>query len=159
MPSSTSTANPLPDDAEHAPAVRMMDAGDVNPLLGATPSKPAAPSGSNDSLIPAVGYVFGLLALIALLGQNTRAKFHGAQALVYGLIIVLLYMPVLIVSGMLGFAGGPIGGLIGMLILAVYVGVLIVVVPIYMAVKTYQGHDVLLPIIGKMVAEKIGFRA
>ena len=158
MPTADSSANPLPSDAEHAPAIQTTDSANVNPIHSESVSKSASPSGSDDLLVPAVGYVFWLAALLALMGQNAKAKFHGAQALLYGVIILALYVPVLIVTGMLGFAGGVIGGLVGLLVLVAYVGIMIFAVPIYMAYATHQGKDVLLPVIGKFVAEKIGYR-
>lgn len=104
-------------------------------------------------LVPAVGYVFWLLAVIALMGQNAKAKFHGAQALVWGLAMGLLYLPVMIVGGLLSFMV-PI---LGMLAFLAY-GLVFVGVPLYMAYKTYQGADVMLPVIGRLVADKTGYR-
>lgn len=161
VPSSATESNPLPDHAEHTPAVRPVDASNANPIgVQAQVSKSA--SASNDSLVPALGYlpgIFQLAALIGLLGQNARAKFHGAQALVYWLIMVLLYIPILVLTGSLAFMAGAIGGLIGLLVLVVYGGVGGIVVPLYMLWQTYQGNDIQLPVIGKFIAGKMSYNA
>ncbi len=152
LPSETHGSNPLPHDADHTPAPAVSTAADSNPLPGSE-SKPSAKSASNDLLIPAVGYVFWLLALIALMGNNAKAKFHGAQALLFFAVIGLLYLPVLILTGLLGVMI-PI---LGMLVFLAYV-LIIVAVPLYMAFKTYKGADVLLPVIGRFAADKMDYK-
>ncbi len=152
MPSETHGSNPLPQDADHTETPVQPSVADSNPLPGAETKPAAAKSASNDLLVPAVGYVFWLLALIALMGQNSKAKFHGAQALLYGVVIGVLYWPVLILSGLLGIMI-PI---LGMLVIMAYV-LIIVAVPLYMAYKTYKGDDVVLPVIGSFAADKVGY--
>ncbi len=148
-------SNPLPEHAEHTDAPVASMPTDSNPLPSSVPAKPV--SASKDLLIPAVGYVFWLLAIIALMGNNAKSKFHGAQALVYGVVLGILYLPILIVTGLLGIMGG-IGSILGLIILLGYLA-LLVGVPLFMAYKTYKGDDVLLPVIGRLVADKIGYNA
>lgn len=151
MPS-TMGSNPLPEHAEHTEAPVASTPADSNPLPSSASSKPG-PSASSDLLVPAVGYIFWILALIALMGQNTKSKFHGAQALLYGVAMGLLYLPVMIFSAILG----AVGGILGIVPLLGYF-IIIVGVPLYMAYKTYKGDDVVLPVIGRFAAEKIGYR-
>ncbi len=56
-------SNPLPEHAEHTDAPVASMPTDSNPLPSSVPAKPV--SASKDLLIPAVGYVFWLLAIIA----------------------------------------------------------------------------------------------
>ncbi len=154
LPSETHGSNPLPRDAEHVPAPEAATHSDSNPLPGSITKAESKPA-SNDLLIPAVGYVFGLLALISLMGQNAKAKFHGAQAILYSIILVALYMPVLIVTGILGFMGGIVA-LLGLAVLLAYG--LLFLVPLYMAYKTFTGADVMLPVIGRFAADKVGYK-
>lgn len=151
MPSAMGS-NPLPEHAEHTEAPIASTPANSNPLPTTTPSKPV--SASNDMLIPAVGYVFWLLAVIALMGQNAKAKFHGAQALVYGLVMGLLYLPFIILSALLSAISPILSLVLGLGFLAI-----LVLVPLFMAYKTYKGDDVLLPVIGPIVADKMGYKA
>ncbi len=155
MPSETHGSNPLPQDADHTETPVQPSVADSNPLPGAETKPAAAKSASNDLLVPAVGYVFWLLALIALMGQNSKAKFHGAQALLYGVVIGVLYLPVLMLTALLGAMGGIVASL-GTLVFLAYV-VAILGVPLYMAFKTYKGADVVLPVIGSFAADKVGY--
>ncbi|MBI5226063.1 hypothetical protein HY994_02365 [Candidatus Micrarchaeota archaeon] len=159
IPSSASESNPLPDHAEHTPAVIPVDASNVNPIgQSAQPSK--ASSASNDALIHAISYLIPLVGIINLIGQNTRAKFHGAQSLAYWFIWGLAYWPIIIVSTMLGVLGGAIGGIIGVVLLFIlYLGIGLVALPWYLAYTTFKGKDVKLPLIGKFIAEKMGYDA
>jgi len=151
MPSAMQS-NPLPEHAEHVEAPAVSTPSDSNPLPSSAPSKPV--SASNDLLIPAVGYVFWPLAVIALMGQNAKAKFHGAQALVWGLAMGLLYLPVMIVGGLLSIMIPILGMVFFLGYLALILGV-----PLYMAYQTFKGKDVLLPVIGQIVADKMGYKA
>ena len=150
MPSAMGS-NPLPEqwNIRKRPS---RPPGEFQPAAYHDAIKPV--SASNDMLIPAVGYVFWLLAVIALMGQNAKAKFHGAQALVYGLVMGLLYLPFIILSALLSAISPILSLVLGLGFLAI-----LVLVPLFMAYKTYKGDDVLLPVIGPIVADKMGYKA
>jgi uncharacterized membrane protein len=174
----SSTSNPLPLDAEHSPAPApaeihdsnplppseipavqtpvIVDHADSNPLPESQPNNPV-PAAQNDLLVPAMGYVFGLLALISLLGQNTKAKFHAAQAFAYWFLISAIFVPVFIITGILASVTGPIGFLINIAALGLFGLIAGIAIPIYLVFQTYKGVDVELPVVGKMLAEKIGY--
>lgn len=133
--------------------VVITDPADSNPLPESQSQK-AVSAAQDDSLIPAVGYFVPIVALIGLVGQNNKAKFHGMQSLLYWLFVGVLYLPVLILTGVLGISGL---GLVATLLFVVYLLGFIIVVPLYLAFRTHQGQDVRLPVIGNFVAEKVGY--
>lgn len=161
MASEVHDSNPLPPEAhksDSTPPV-ITDSSDSNPLPQNQPSKPVAEA-KDDPLIQAVGYlpgIFTIVALIGLLGQNQKARFHGGQAIGYWVVVYLGYLVLAFVVGFLTVATLGLGALLGIAVIGLY-GVLFgLAIPIYLAYKTYQGKNVVLPVIGKFVAEKVGY--
>ena len=160
-----SDVNPLPPNSQNeTPSlIPLMDPSNVNPLPPESFSGKIEPTpkASNDLLVPAIGYLpigFQLIiGVIGLIGQNPKAKYHGAQSILYWLTIGMLYIPFSILATLLGVLGGAMGGLIGLVVMGVYFLAGIFIIPIFLAYKTFKGEDVVLPIIGNFVSEKIGY--
>jgi uncharacterized membrane protein len=122
--------------------------------------------GMDGNLAAALGYPIGILAIICLImeKENRFVKFHALQSILLHVAMIVIMIAVWIIGVIIAIAGvaaaaatnsGALGGLAGMLfgliwlvVIAAYLGGLI-----FAAIKSYQGVQFKLPIIGNM-AEK-----
>ncbi|MFN2576135.1 MAG: DUF4870 domain-containing protein [Pyrinomonadaceae bacterium] len=121
--------------------------------------------GLDGNLAAALGYPIGIIAIICLImeKENRFVKFHALQSILLHvafivvmiavwILTIILVMAGLAASAASSSAGGAIGGIISLLfgliwlvIVVAYVGGLI-----FAAVKSYQGVQFKLPVIGNM---------
>src|SRR6266516_1555266 len=117
--------------------------------------------GLDGNLAAALGYPIGIIAIICLImeKENRFVKFHALQSiLMHVAFIIVIIAIILLFAGIAASAAtnsGAVGGLMSMLfgliwlvVIVAYLGGLILA-----AVKSYQGVQFKLPIIGNM-AEK-----
>jgi len=122
--------------------------------------------GLDGNVAAALGYPIGIIAIICLImeKENRFVKFHALQSILLHVAFIVVIIAVWIIGIILAIAGmaaaaatnsGALGGLVGMLfgllwlvVLVCYVGGLI-----FAAVKSYQGIQFKLPIIGN-IADK-----
>lgn len=124
--------------------------------------------GLDGNLAAALGYPIGILAIICLImeKENRFVKFHALQSIllhvsiiIVGFAVGILFMILGILMGVAASAGGSAGGglvgIFGLLSTLVWLVILVAYVAglIMAAVKSYQGIEFKLPIIGNM-AEK-----
>ena len=122
--------------------------------------------GLDGNLAAALGYPIGIIAIISLImeKENRFVKFHALQSILLHVAMIVVMIAVWIIgviiaiagvaaaaatnSGALGGLAGTLFGLIWLVVIVAYLGGLI-----YAAVKSYQGVQFKLPVIGNM-AEK-----
>lgn len=122
--------------------------------------------GLDGNVAAALGYPISIIAIICLImeKENRFVKFHALQSILLHVAMIVVMIAVWIIGVIIAIAGvaaaaatnsGALGGLAGMLfgliwlvVIVAYVGGLILA-----AVKSYQGVDFKLPVIGNM-AEK-----
>lgn len=164
--SSTDTqSNPLPKDAKHTDTTpsTITDHEDSNPLpQEQAPKKAPESAAQKDTFMQAASYLpLGIfqfiIALIGLMGNNTKSKFHGAQGIVYWLLFGLGYGVLAALSWVLLLMTPGIGGLAGFGLVVVYALAFGLAVPFYVSFKTFKGKDAVLPVFGRMIAEKVGY--
>lgn len=109
--------------------------------------------GLDANITALIGYIIWIVALIEVIieKENKFARFHAFQALFYWAAVLIVYIGLIFIMAFLAFISGTLASLLSLLIflfgLAVLGGV------IFLAVKSYQGETVKLPVIGEM-AEK-----
>jgi uncharacterized membrane protein len=129
---------------------------------------PATSSGLDPKVAGALSYIW-IVGLIFFFveKENRFIRFHSMQSIIFGIANSVIMIVLVILAGILTFAfgiggaivGGVAGGLISMLVWVVWLifwlFVLIFLIGlVFAAVKAYQGQMFKLPIIGNM-AEKI----
>jgi len=122
--------------------------------------------GLDGNLAAALGYPIGIIAIICLImeKENRFVKFHALQSILLHVGFIVLVIVLSILGTILAVAGvaasaatnsGAIGGIVGMLLGLVWLVIIVAYLGglIFAAVKSYQGAQFKLPVIGNM-AEK-----
>jgi len=122
--------------------------------------------GLDGNLAAALGYPIGIIAIISLImeKENRFVKFHALQSILLHVAMIVVMIAVWIIGVIIAIAGvaaaaatnsGALGGLAGMLFGLIWLVVIVAYLGglIYAAVKSYQGVQFKLPVIGNM-AEK-----
>ena len=100
-----------------------------------------------------IGYIIGIvaLALIFIEKDNKFVRFHAFQSALYWAAVFVTYIALIFVMGFLAFFSSALASLLSLLIflfgLAVLGGV------IFLAIKSYQGEMIKLPVIGEMAED------
>ena len=121
--------------------------------------------GLDGNLAAALGYPVGIIAIICLImeKENRFVKFHALQSILLHVGFIVLAIAVWVIGFILAIAGmaaaaasdnGALGGIVGMLFGLVWLVVILAYLGglIFAAVKSYQGVEFKLPIIGNMAA-------
>jgi len=121
--------------------------------------------GLDGNLAAALGYPVGIIAIICLImeKENRFVKFHALQSILLHVGFIVLAIAVWVIGFVLAIAGmaaaaasdnGALGGIVGMLFGLVWLVVILAYLGglIFAAVKSYQGVEFKLPIIGNMAA-------
>ena len=121
--------------------------------------------GLDGNLAAALGYPIGIIAIICLImeKENRFVKFHALQSILLHVAFILVAIVVWILGFILLIAGaaasaatnsGAAGGLVGMLFGLIWLVVVLAYLGglIFAAVKSYQGAEFKLPIIGNIAA-------
>lgn len=121
--------------------------------------------GLDGNLAAALGYPIGIIAIISLImeKENRFVKFHALQSILLHVGFIVLAIAVWIIGFILAIAGmaaaaasdsGALGGIVGMLFGLIWLVVILAYLGglIFAAVKSYQGVEFKLPIIGNMAA-------
>ena len=119
--------------------------------------------GLDGNLAAALGYPMAIIAIISLImeKENRFVKFHALQSILLHVAFVVVAIAVWIIGVVLFIAGaaasaatnsGALGGLVGALFGLVWLVVILAYIAglIFAAVKSYQGVEFKLPVIGKM---------
>jgi len=125
--------------------------------------------GIDGNLAAALGYPIGIIAIISLIieKENRFVKFHALQSILLHVAFIVLFIALFVLGIVLTIAGiaasaatnsGALGGLLGMLMGLVWLVVVVgyIVALILSAVKSYQGKDFMLPIVGGMAQKFTG---
>ena len=121
--------------------------------------------GLDGNLAAALGYPVGIIAIICLVmeKENRFVKFHALQSILLHVAFIVVAIVVWILGFILLIAGaaasaatnsGAAGGLVGMLFGLIWLVVVLGYLGglIFAAVKSYQGAEFELPIIGGIAA-------
>jgi len=121
--------------------------------------------GLDGNLAAALGYPIGIIAIICLImeKENRFVKFHALQSILLHVAFIVVAIVVWILGFILLIAGaaasaatnsGAAGGLVGMLFGLIWLVVVLAYLGglIFAAVKSYQGAEFKLPIIGNIAA-------
>jgi len=121
--------------------------------------------GLDGNLAAALGYPIGIIAIICLImeKENRFVKFHALQSILLHVAFIVVAIVVWILGFILLIAGaaasaatnsGAAGGLVGMLFGLIWLVVVLAYLGglIFAAVKSYQGAEFKLPIIGNLAA-------
>jgi len=121
--------------------------------------------GLDGNLAAALGYPIGIIAIISLImeKENRFVKFHALQSILLHVAFIVVAIVVWILGFILLIAGaaasaatnsGAAGGLVGMLFGLIWLVVVLGYLGglIFAAVKSYQGAEFKLPIIGGIAA-------
>ena len=113
----------------------------------------------------ALGYPIGIIAIICLImeKENRFVKFHALQSILLHVAFIVVAIVVWILGFILLIAGaaasaatnsGAAGGLVGMLFGLIWLVVVLAYLGglIFAAVKSYQGAEFKLPIIGNIAS-------
>jgi uncharacterized membrane protein len=119
--------------------------------------------GLDGNVAAALGYPIGIIAIISLImeKENRFVKFHALQSILLHVGMIVVMIAVWIIGVVIAIAGvaaaaatnsGALGGLAGMLFGLIWLVVIVAYLGglIYAAVKSYQGVQFKLPVIGKM---------
>jgi uncharacterized membrane protein len=122
--------------------------------------------GLDGNLAAALGYPIGIIAIISLImeKENRFVKFHALQSILLHVAMIVVMIAVWIIGVIIAIAGvaaaaatdnGALGGLAGMLFGLIWLVVIVAYLGglIFAAVKSYQGVQFKLPILGN-IAEK-----
>ena|SRR2546421_826812 len=122
--------------------------------------------GLDGNLAAALGYPIGIIAIISLImeKENRFVKFHALQSILLHVAMIVVMIAVWIIGVIIAIAGvaaaaatnsGALGGLAGMLFGLIWLVVIVAYLGglIFAALKSYQGIQFKLPVIGNM-AEK-----
>lgn len=125
--------------------------------------------GLDGNLAAALGYPIGIIAIISLImeKENRFVKFHALQSILLHVGFIVLAIAVWIIGFILAIAGmaaaaatdsGALGGIVGMLFGLIWLVIVLAYLAglIFAAVKSYQGVEFKLPIIGNMAANFAG---
>ena len=109
----------------------------------------SAPMADNvaSTLCYALGFITGILFLVlAPYNQNRTVRFHAFQSIFFSVGWIILRWALFIVLGFMHFLSWfLLGGLIGLAGFALW---------IFMLVSTYQGKQIVLPIIGPLAQQQ-----
>ena len=121
--------------------------------------------GLDGNLAAALGYPIGIIAIICLImeKENRFVKFHALQSILLHVAFIVVAIVVWILGFILLIAGaaasaatnsGAAGGLVGMLFGLIWLVVVLAYLGglIFAAVKSYQGTEFKLPIIGNIAS-------
>src|SRR5437762_13353816 len=119
--------------------------------------------GLDGNVAAALGYPIGIIAIICLVmeKENRFVKFHALQSILLHVGFIVVAIAVWIIGFILIIAGvaasaatnsGAIGGILGMLLGLIWLVIIVAYLGglIFAAVKSYQGAQFKLPIIGNM---------
>ncbi len=122
--------------------------------------------GLDGNVAAALGYPIGIIAIISLIMEkgNRFVKFHALQSILLHVAFIVVIIAVWIIGVVIAIAGiaaaaatnsGALGGLAGMLFGLIWLVVIVAYLGglIFAAIKSYQGVEFKLPIVGNM-AEK-----
>ncbi len=122
--------------------------------------------GLDGNVAAALGYPIGIIAIISLImeKENRFVKFHALQSILLHVAFIVVIIAVWIIGVVIAIAGiaaaaatnsGALGGLAGMLFGLIWLVVIVAYLGglIFAAIKSYQGVEFKLPIVGNM-AEK-----
>lgn len=115
-------------------------------------------AGKGDNVVAALSYLLApLTSVVIYLMYKEKGKklvlFHAMQSMIFGVMVVILMIPVCILTFLLSLTG--IGCIISLIILVV-IGVVGLAVMLFLMYKAYSGEKFKIPIIGDMAEKHTG---
>jgi uncharacterized membrane protein len=114
--------------------------------------------GLDGNITAVLGYIIGIIALILVFIEkdNRFVRFHALQSVLWFAICIVGIIVVAIVGTILALVlsqvSGSLGGIVGLLAMLVYVGLLLAMWGglIFAAIKAYGGSEFKLPVAGNL---------
>lgn len=109
--------------------------------------------GLDGNITVLIGYIIAIVALVLIFIErdNKFVRFHAFQSAFYWAAVFVIYIVLIFVMAFLAFFSSILSSLFSLLIflfgLAVVGGV------IFLAVKSYQGERIKIPVIGEMAED------
>lgn len=136
------------------------------PTASAGPSQPPQGQQAQAGLDPSVGgllaYLLGWIGglIMMLTQQHPEVRFHGLQSILYNVAAAVLWIAVMVLSGIVGLVPG-LGFLSGLISLALFpvVGLGLFGVWIFLVIKGYQLEHFKLPVIGDLSEQWSGYHS
>ena len=100
-----------------------------------------------------IGYIIGIVALVLIFIEkdNKFVRFHAFQAALYWAAVVVIYIALIFVMAFLAFFSGTLASVLSLLIFLF--GLIVLGGVIFLAIKSYQGQTIKLPVIGEMAED------
>ena len=100
-----------------------------------------------------IGYIIGIVALVLIFIEkdNKFIRFHAFQSAFYWAAVFVIYIALIFVMAFLAFLSSMLASLFSLLVFLFGLAVLGVV--IFLAIKSYQGERIKLPVIGEMAED------
>lgn len=109
--------------------------------------------GLDENVTALIGYIAGIVAIVLIFIEKDSkfVRFHAFQAALFWAVVLAIYFVLTFILMFLAFLSSGLTALFSLLVyifgLAVTVGV------IFLAVKSYQGEKIKLPVIGEFAEE------
>ena len=109
--------------------------------------------GLDGNVTALIGYIVGIIALVLIFIEkdNKFVRFHAFQAALYWAAAVVIYIILTFLLGFFAFFSSGIAYLLSLLISLF--GLVVTGGMIFLAIKSYQGEVIKLPVIGEMAEE------
>jgi uncharacterized membrane protein len=109
--------------------------------------------GLDGNVTALIGYIIGIVALVLIFieKEDKFVRFHAFQAALYWAVAVVVYFVLIFLLGFFAFFSSGLAFLFSLLINLF--GLIVIGGLIFLAIKSYQGEVIKLPVIGRMADE------
>lgn len=106
--------------------------------------------GLDENVTVLIGYIVGIVALVLIFLEknNQFVRFHAYQSLLYWATAFVTYIALFFVMAFLAFFSSGLASLFSLLIFLF--GIAVIGGLIFLAIKSYQGERIKVPVIGEM---------
>jgi uncharacterized membrane protein len=109
--------------------------------------------GLDGNITALIGYIIGIVALVLIFIEkdNKFVRFHAFQAALFWAAAIVIYVILIFLLGFMAFFSSGLAYLLSLLIFLF--GLAVVGSVIFLAIKSYQGEVIKLPVFGEMAQE------
>ncbi len=106
--------------------------------------------GLDENITALIGYIVGIVALVLIFIEkdNKFIRFHAFQAVIFWIAVVVIYFVLIFMMAFLAFFSSGLATVLSILIFLF--GLASAGCVIFLAVKSFQGQMIKLPVIGEM---------
>lgn len=109
--------------------------------------------GLDENVTALVGYIVGIVALVLIFIEKDSkfVRFHAFQAVIFWVVALVTYFALIFLMAFLAFFSNGLASILSLLIFLF--GLAVTGCVIFLAVKSFQGESIKLPVIGEMAEE------